>query len=113
MACIALSIPIFPGKTEEFKRLANEMTGPKLANLRASQQRHGITKEQWFVQHTPQGDMIIIYLEANDIAAIFQTFAASKDPFDLWMKQSFKALHGVDFNQPMAGPPPEQILQFP
>ena len=57
--------------------------------------------------------MIIIYLEAKDLPTMFQTFAASQDPFDVWMKQSFTALHGIDFNQPMAGPLPEQILQFP
>ena len=40
-----------------------------------------------YLQHTPQGDMVIVYLEGDDIVRSFQSFATSQDAFDVWFRQ--------------------------
>ena len=59
---------------------------------------------------TPMGDMLLLYIESKDIQKPFMTFAASKDPFDLWFVEEMKKNTGVDFSQPMPRPPPETLI---
>ncbi len=49
-------------------------------------------------------------LEGDPQGAIGK-LAGSDHPFDRWFKEQVREIHGVDFNQPMAGPPPEQIFE--
>jgi len=103
---------LFPGKTEDFKNLANEINGQKHEEFEASHKRTGIIKEKWYIQSTPHGDMINVYIEAKDLGKMFQEFGASQNPFDLWIKAAFKDMHGIDYNKPLPGQPPMQILDF-
>lgn len=68
-------------------------------------------KERDFLQSTPMGDMVVIYLESKDMNKTFSEFAASKDPFDVWFKEELKKITGVDLNQP-SGPLPGLMLTY-
>jgi hypothetical protein len=65
--------------------------------------RQGVTKGSWFLQNTPQGDMVIVYFEAADVEKAFEALAKSKTPFDAWFKQ-VKSATGVDLEQPSNEP---------
>jgi hypothetical protein len=76
-----------------------------------SQRRLGVTTENWYLQSTPQGDMIIVYMEARDPLYAFQEWARSNDPFDVWFKQRAGSISGIDFSQPLPALP-EQLYGY-
>jgi hypothetical protein len=105
------AFPVLPGKTEATKEFAKTVIGPRYKEFDAALKRRRTTKEAWFLQKTPQGDMMMVYFEAADVEKTFQDFARSTEPFDRWFKDQVKALTGVDLNQP-EGSAPEQILAY-
>ena len=112
MVSLGMALPLLPGKTESWKRWTQEMAGPRLSEYQASRQRLGITREASFLQQTPQGDMAVLYIEAEDIIRVFQGLASSQEPFDVLFRQQTKDFFGLDLEQPPAGPPPETILDW-
>jgi hypothetical protein len=111
VATMAVAFPILPGKADEARRFGEEVAGPRRTEAAASFRRIGVTHEAWYLQSTPRGDMIIVWMDAADPAAAFQKWGASQDPFDRWFKQTAGAICGIDFNQPMPALP-QQIMDW-
>jgi hypothetical protein len=109
MASLAFMVPLLPGGAERLARLRDELHGPRAAESADFYRRMRLTAERWYVQPTPQGDIVIVYLEGEDFAHTFGALAASREPFDVWFKGQAKAIHGVDFNQPPHGPLPSLV----
>ena len=86
--------------------------GPRRAEFAEALKTHGVTKESWFLQKTPQGDMVIVHFEAEDVEKAFEAIAKSKTPFMVWFKQQVKSVTGVDLEQPSDQPPPEEIVHM-
>ena len=86
------------------------MAGPRHSEYQASRRRLGMTIERSYLQYTPQGALVIVYTEADHPEELLARIAASQDPFDVWFKQQLQEIHGVDFNQPPPGPPPELLF---
>lgn len=112
MASLAMTLPLLLGKTESWKRWVQEMAGTRLSEFQASRKRLGITKEVSFLQQTPQGDLAILYIEAEDMARAFQGFATSQDPFDVLFRQKTQEFFGLDLAQPPSGPLPETVFDW-
>ncbi|HZT06413.1 MAG TPA: hypothetical protein VFC51_05240 [Chloroflexota bacterium] len=112
MASIAFAFPLLPGKADAGRRFAAEVLGPRRREWEESERRLGITRENWYLQPSPNGDMVIVYFEASDPAQSLGAFSQSQAPFDLWFKQQVQDLCGVDMNQPPAGPPPEAFFEW-
>ncbi len=74
------------------------------------QLRVGITKQEVWLQQTPNGDMSIVHLEAGDPGRLFQELDSSDKPFDRWYAQQLKEIHGVDPSQSL--PPNELITEW-
>ena len=55
------------------------MQGPRRAAYEASRRRLGVTVERAYLQHTPQGDLNVVSLEADDVAGAFHGLATSQD----------------------------------
>ena len=104
--------PLLPGKTEAGKEFAKACMGPRRAEFAEALKRQGTTKESWFLQKTPKGDMVIVHFEAEDVEKTFETIAKSKDPFMVWFKQQVKSVTGFDLEQPRDQPPPEEIVHM-
>src|SRR5439155_18144839 len=101
---IAVALPLLPGKTDAFLQFVKDVKGPRYGEIVASYRRVGIDVANWYLQHTPQGDMVVIYLE-GDVPRAFQGFAESKDSYDEWLKKEWLETTGVDFNKPMPSVP--------
>lgn len=112
MASIAFTLPILPGKTEDFRRFVGEALGPRRNERIAARRRVGITKERIWIQHTPRGDMLLLYLEMDDKTRDDRAFFTSQDPYDLWFKPQIQSITGIDLNQPPPGPPPELVFEW-
>jgi len=59
-----LMVPIIPGKTDDARDLMQELEGPRKPDYGRSLRRLGITKEVWYLAHTPGGDQLAAYIES-------------------------------------------------
>ena len=108
---VAFTLPILPGKTETDRQVMSSFwSGERQADFQASRERHGIRREAAWIQSAPDGDVAIVYLEADDLDAAFHGIATSDDPFDQWFREYVLEVHGYDFTQP--APPPELVLDY-
>lgn len=90
--------PIKSGQVEAARAFANVCAGKRRSEFVASEQRMGITCEQWYVRHVSNVDLLVSHFEGEDLDASATTFVASNDPFDLWFKEQFQAITGIDLN---------------
>lgn len=108
---ICFALPLLPETTDADR---DEMLacwrGERAAAHRASRARHGITREATWIQSTPAGDLAIVLLESDDLAASLYGIATSSGPFDAWFRDHVQRVHGLD----LAGGIhlPEQILDY-
>lgn len=102
MASFAMALPVLPGQAEAIRRMQDEALGPHRKEYEESRRRLGITKEQAWVQHTPLGDMAIIYWEAENPQRALEEMARSQDEFDTRFRQFLQETHGVDVTQEQA-----------
>jgi hypothetical protein len=111
MQCIAFAVPILPGKTETSRdETRSAVEGERKAAHESSRERHGISREAVWLQQTPAGDMVVVYLEANDLEAAFAGMGSSQEPFDQWFRDHVREVHGIDLAQGF--PPPEQLIDY-
>jgi hypothetical protein len=106
------AFPVLPGKEDEPRKFAQE-TLAKGEELEASQRRYGVTKEEWSLQQTPMGSLVIVHFECSDVAAVFAGIGSSNDEFDVWFKGRVLEICGVDLAAPSDDPLPEVILAWP
>ena len=72
MQSIAFTAPLLPGKTATAREAMHScMQGERKGAYDASRQRLGIARESVWIQQTPGGDFAIVYLEADDLQAVF------------------------------------------
>jgi len=106
----AFANPIQPGKLETWKGYVAEMKGPRKDEMAASRKRAGLSAEIVWHQVTPQGDLAIVYWEADDIGKVFEVLMSSQQPIDVWFRE--KVLVGVHGMDPASPPPPMNQLIF-
>ena len=106
-----MALPILSGKTEAVKAMFSEVKAKKWADYERVPKKQGIEKERDFLQVTPNGDFLLIYIESKNIQKTFGAFTTSKDPFDLWYIEEMKKNTGVDFSQ-ASGPLPEMLISY-
>ena len=80
--------------------------------LAACNRSVGNVKETWAIQQTPHGDVFVVYFAGEDMAHVFQYFAASQDSFDCWVKEQVRLTTGADLNTPPAGPLSEILADY-
>jgi len=98
-------LPILPGKQEEWRRFCQVLQGSRRCQYEESRQRLGITKELAWLhspQQAPQGEIVIVPLEADHPDRLLPQLAASDLPFDRWFRQQLLELHGLDVAQALA-----------
>ncbi len=111
MQSIAFAVPYLPGQVDvDREAMQSCVNGERKADHEASRRRHGITREAVSLQHTPDGDLAVVYVEADDLEAAFAGLATSTDPFDQWFRNLVQECHGIDLAQGF--PPPELLLDF-
>jgi hypothetical protein len=108
---IMMALPILPGKTKAIKEFFRKIKEEKYADYEKVQKKQGIIKERDFLQTSPKGDTLLIYIESENAQKTFEAFINSKDPFDLWYIGEMKKNTGVDFSQP-GGSLPEMLISY-
>ena len=111
MQSIAFALPLLPGKTEtDREALVSITNGERRADHEASRKAAGITRESAWLQSTPNGDIVVVVIEADDLQSAFGALATSQEPFDQWFRDHTQEVHGIDLTAGFA--PPEQLLDF-
>jgi len=111
MGEVAFTVPILPGKKAALEDLGRVLRGPKANEVAEMLRRHGGTKETWFLQSGPQGDLCIVYWEAEVPSKPMEVFTASRHPFDMWLKAELQKISGVDLNHPAPMEFPRQVFR--
>ena len=109
---ICIVVPITAGKTDDARDFMRELEGKRKPDYDRSERRIGITKEVWFLAHTPAADQFVVYMESGDFGRAVSLFSASQDEFDLWFKRRLADSTGLDLNTPPPGPFPELLSSY-
>src|SRR3981081_2461068 len=105
------AFPVLPGKEDDARKFAQETLG-RGEDFSKSQGRVGATEEQWVLQETPMGALVLVRFDSPDIEAAFGTLATSTEDFDVWFRGRVLEICGVDLSAPPEGPLPEPILEW-
>jgi len=69
--------------------------------------------ERAYLQHTPMGDFVTAYIEAEgDVLEAFGKLPSSDLDIDRYMAKAVKEIHGADLSQPMPAPLPETVAAW-
>ena len=107
---LAFAAPLQPGKTDTARQFAREAYVTRRAEMAESRSAKGISREAVFLNQTPNGDVVVVYLEGADPVEGNRQFAASSSAFDRWFKDRSKEIFPpfVNFDQPV--PANEEIF---
>lgn len=106
---IGMVFPVLPGKSDALIAFAHKLVNERKDEYNEAQA--SVLRESWFLQQTPNGDVVVVYFEAPDPAAVFAGLASSQEPFDVWFREQVLDTTGVDLAQP-GGSLPTQILNW-
>jgi len=112
MAVFNGAFPVLPGKEDEARKFAREVTGAQKAGFDEQQNRNKVRRETWSVQQTPAGTFVLVWFEAPDIEGTFADLATRGDEFTQWFLGRVKDVSGVDLAAPDDSPPPETVLDW-
>lgn len=110
MQTMNMAFPVVPGQEDALRDLATQLNGPKKGEFNDFLQRVGAAEERWYLQDIGGQAHCIMYLAAEDMGSAFAALAASKHPFDVWMKDRNREIFNIDFEAPSEGPMPETLL---
>jgi hypothetical protein len=111
MTSLAMALPVKPGKAGQLRALTNELLGARRQEFEASERRIGLTREGQYLQPSPMGDLLLIWVEGADVMASLTSFVQSFEPVDAWWKEQLLDITGVDLNQPPEAAP-EVLLDW-
>jgi len=109
---IAMMLPVLSGKTNEARAFMRELEGSRRAEYAGADRQIGVAQETWFLQSTPNGDVLILYMEGPDLARTFSLFVESRAEIWVWFKQRLLDVTGQDWNSPPSGPVSEVLSHF-
>jgi Family of unknown function (DUF6176) len=107
-----LVVPIIPGKTDDARDFMQELEGQRKPDYGQALRRLGITKEVWYLAHTPGGDLFVAYIESADFGRALSLLSGSQEEFEGWFKRRLADSTGLDLNTPPSGPLPELLSSY-
>jgi hypothetical protein len=111
MQSVAFAVVLLPGQAEAVRiALASCQAGARKEAYQDARRRAGIIREAVWIQPGPGGDVAVVYLEADDLAAAFTIWGNSAEPFDRWFRGRLRQVHGIAWNDGFTAP--ELVLDF-
>ncbi|MDX5346341.1 MAG: hypothetical protein LPJ89_03085 [Hymenobacteraceae bacterium] len=109
MPLLAFAVPVLPGKTDQWMAMTAEARGNRNNAYRETRRKQGI-RERCFLQHTPNGDFVIVTLEGENPQKALQELGKTDDDFTRWFVQQVEEIHGFNLKQANAIPVPELMI---
>lgn len=111
MRSLAFARPLLPGKTEaDWVALTSCWVGARKEAFQDARRRAGILREAVWIQRAPGGDVAVVYLEADDLAAALTMLGTSSEPFDRWFRDHVLRVHGTTVGPELTAS--ELVLDF-
>ena len=108
---VAFALPVLPGQTDADRiALASCAVGERKEAFQDARRRAGIAREAVWIQTARSGDVAVVYLEADNLAAALTMLGTSAAPFDRWFRDHVRRVHGVALQQMFNQP--ELVLDF-
>jgi hypothetical protein len=107
------AFPVLPGKEDDARKFGEEAVGSHGEHYTSLMKASGTTRVTWTLQQTPTGSFILVWFEADDVQKIFEVLAKRSGEDADWMRGRIKDIGGVDMREPLPGPQPELIMEWP
>ena len=109
--CVAFAVRLLPGQGGAVRAaLASCWSGARTEACQDARRRAGIIREAVWIQPGPGGDVAVVCLEADDLAAAFTILATSAEPFDRWFRGHAGQVHGIALDDAVTAP--ELVLDY-
>lgn len=93
MPTITYALPVLPGKAERVRAFQSELEPHRDAYDELNRQAT-VTHHEMYLQESPQGDLAITIMEADDPSRVMRAFVDT--PYDAWWRAWNKDVHGFD-----------------
>ena len=103
MAQLQIVCPLRPGTQERWRRLAQELAGPRREQFEASCQQAGITQVQVRVVQLQRSELLFMTLYTQEPQQVLKALATSARPFDRWLREQFQFLLGWNLQEVLPG----------
>lgn len=113
MGVFNFAFPVLPGREEQARAFAAEAVGAHAEHYTSLMKASGTTRVTWTLQETPVGSFILVWFEADDVGKIFEILATGTGEDAEWMRSRTMDVGGVDMREPVPGPQPELIMEWP
>jgi hypothetical protein len=107
MASKIFLLPVPAGNTEALKAKFADMAGSREGQCVANRSVMGVTREYVALQQTPNGDVIVAYLEGDDPDKGMERMMASDSEYARWIASEVMPLMGTDTDHNL---PSAQVL---
>jgi hypothetical protein len=106
MANYCFAVPILPGGEKLMKKWIQEDTVNNAEHDKVFRSA-GVSREQIWIQNTPQGALAVVSFEVKDLGQAFKVIGSSTDPWAVRFREFAMKAHGVDFSKPA---PPNELI---
>jgi len=112
MAQLQIAYLLRPGTQERWRRLYQELAGPRLGQLEEFCRQVGITQVQVRLVQLLHGELMLITLHTQEPHQTLQELATSRRPFDRWLREQLQALLGWNLQEVLADPQGDLIFAW-
>lgn len=113
MADVLIVLPVVTGKSEEWRRFAQQVQGSRLTEFTETIRDLGLESLSVWLADTRVGHIAVAHLTATrDPADMQDDLMKSQQPFSVWFKERVHVLHGVDLSSMLEELTAEHILDW-
>lgn len=113
MADVLMVLPVVTGKSEEWRRFAQQLQGSRLIEFTDALRDLGMESLSMWLANTQVGHISVAHFTSTrDPVDMQDMLTTSKQPFDVWFKEYVRVLHGVDLSSMIGGLAAEHILDW-
>lgn len=100
MERVCVALPVLPGKTETLREFEKTRMGARSLDRDAFEQSLGTSRQiDWLVK-TPQGDLVLVYLEAyGSMNNLLEQFIRAEGDYPRWVRKYWSEVTGVDLDE--------------
>ena len=106
----AFAMPILPGQTDAARRFIQDVLGPRKRDWDDLQRRQGVTRESYYLQSSPEGDLMLVTGEGT-FTPPRQFLDVAGNPFDRWFIEQIQNVTGINMLE-LSDEMPEQLGEW-
>ena len=113
MTQLQIAYLLRPGTQERWRRLCQELAGPRLDQVEAFCRQVGITQVQVRLLQLLHGELMLMTLHTQEPQQTLQELVTSRCPFASWLREQLQALLGWNLQEVLADPQGDLIFAWP